>query len=38
MSNRKMFEIALVILSAVLTVATAVYEADPLPEIPEAIE
>ena len=38
MSNRKMFEITLVVLSAVLTVATAVYEADALPEIPEVIE
>ena len=38
MSNRKMFEIALVVLSAVLTVAPAVYDADALPEIPEVIE
>lgn len=38
MSNRKVFEIALVILSAVLTVATAIYEAEPLPEITDAIE
>lgn len=38
MSKRKIFEIALVILSAVLTAATAVYEAEALPEIPEVIE
>jgi len=38
MSNRKMFEIALVVLSAVLTVATTIYEAEPLSEIPEVIE
>jgi len=38
MSNRKVFEIALIILSAVLTVATVIYEAEPLQEITDAIE
>ena len=38
MSNQKVFEIALIILSLVLAVATAIYEVEPLQEITDAIE